>query len=88
MSANETGKGETMKRKIRWTSVWVLDSDCETTLSGEDEIRALREYRRTGAIVGRFLGRHGGPTEDPDDPSTWGPAADEIDWTGFPEAGE
>ena len=88
MANDETAKGETVKRKIRWTSVWVLDSDCETTLSGEDEIRALREYRRTGAIVGRFLGRHGGPTEDPDDPSTWGPAADEIDWTGFPEVEE
>ena len=87
MNANETAKGETVKRKIRWTSVWVLDSDCETTLSGEDEIRALREYRRTGAIVGRFLGRHGVPA-DLDDPSTWGPAADEIDWTGFPEAEE
>ena len=83
-----TETGETRARKIPWTSVWVLDSDGETPLGGEDEIRALREYRRTGAIVGRFLGRHGGPTEDPDDASTWGPAVEDVDWTGFPEAEE
>ena len=82
--SDETGKGETA-RKIHWSNVWVLGPDCEITLSAEDEIRALREYRRTGAIAGRFLGRVGGPTEDPDDASTWGPAVDEIDWTGFPE---
>ncbi len=74
--------------KLHWSEVEVLDSDGETPLYDHDSVAALREYRRTGAIAQRFLARVGSPTEDPDDASTWGPAVDEIDWTGFPEETE
>ena len=78
----------TANQKIHWSDVEVLDCDGETRLWDEAEIDALREYRRTGTIAGRFLGRVGSPREDPTDASTWGPAVDEIDWTGFPEETE
>jgi hypothetical protein len=76
-----------MTMRIPWRDVVVLGPDAETPLGVADVVSALREYRESGCINRRFLGRIGSPTEDPDDAATWGPEVREIDWTGFPESG-
>ena len=69
-------------KKVSWTKLVVLDENCMVELGGQDLYDALTELFETGAILGCFLERTEDQSEDLD-PSEWGPADDEIDWTGF-----
>lgn len=66
---------------IKWQDVKVWDSDGEEV---EESVRvqALREYRKTGGMVGAWLVDPSG-YPDLDDADHEGPGVEEIDWTGF-----
>lgn len=64
-----------------WTDLEVLRVSDHYAASGEERRAALTELRAAGSIRDYVLGRL--PGQDLEDPSAWGPADAEIDWTGF-----
>lgn len=71
----------------KWSNLIVLESDGRTEILNEAvRAAALAELRRTGAIHGMFLGRVYEAHEESADASTWGPLAEDIDWTGHQSA--
>lgn len=70
--------------KTNWTTLELTDGD-GTILDRENTIRALREYRATGAMVGAlFAAPLPGQDPAPEAAWTWGPQPEQIDWAGFP----
>ena len=67
---------------IHWAQVQFEDN-----LELEQRIELLREYRDTGSITDYFLTPIEGQSTEPEDAWKAGCKANEIDWTGLPEAG-
>ncbi len=75
---------------VHWQNVIVLGDDAESRLGcfatadeiTRDEILAvLDEYHQSGGVLDYFLAPL--PGQEKHEPWEWGPAPNEIDWTGF-----
>lgn len=64
-----------------WTELVVLGEDAETVIAGEERLAALRQLRATGSMHTYLLAAL--PGQEDLDPSEWGPADEDINWTGF-----
>lgn len=72
-----------MTKKVHHSALVVIDSE-DHEITGEDRRKALVDFRLTGTMFGAYFERTGGPHEDPEDASTWGPETPaHVDWTGF-----
>ena len=66
-----------------WSTLEVQDYAGRPVTDAAEVRRALAQLRWRGSMTDYFLAPVGEPHEVPEDPSTWGPAESEIDWTGL-----